>query len=84
MAYLEQAPVTEAGGRQEFRDDQGTVISAWTLLVLAPCTLTSESTVTDSQGRQYRVVGDVADRPHHRPKFRAAALRLISDLQPQE
>jgi hypothetical protein len=37
--------------------------------------------VLDEQGRRFSIEGDVADRPNHRPQFRAAAARLISDMQ---
>jgi hypothetical protein len=43
--------------------------------------LTSASTITDEDGRVFQVSGSVADRPKHRPQFRTASLRLISDMQ---
>lgn len=60
---------------------QNTTISLWTLLVPAGTTLTSASSFTDESGRRYVVVGQPADRPDHKPQFRAAAARLISDMQ---
>lgn len=80
-AYLAQQPVGEASSQTEQLASQHTVISLWTLLVRPSTTLTSDSTVTDTSGRTFQVVGQVADRPHHRPTFRAAAVRLISDMQ---
>lgn len=60
---------------------QNTTISLWTLLVPAGTVLTSASTFTDESGRKYSIVGQPADRPDHQPQFRAAAARLISDMQ---
>lgn len=80
-AWLAQKPVGQTGAQEELLATQDTLVSLWTLLVPAGTTLTSKSTVTDSQSRRFQVVGEVADRPNHKPQFRAAALRLISDLQ---
>jgi hypothetical protein len=60
---------------------QDTTISMWTILVGTATLLQSDSIVTDEQGRKFRIEGAVADRPAYRPTFRAAAARLISDLQ---
>jgi hypothetical protein len=60
---------------------QNTVISWWTVIVPAGTVMTAASTVLDEQGRRFSIEGDVADRPNHRPQFRAAAARLISDMQ---
>jgi hypothetical protein len=62
------------------RSAQDTTISLWTILVPKGTTLTPDSVVEHS-GRKFEVVGQPADRPDHRPIFRAAALRLISDMQ---
>lgn len=80
-AYLAEKPVADIGGQIELLVNQNTVISLWTLLVPKGTALTSASTVTDEAGRRFEVVGQPADRPNHRPEFRAAALRLISDMQ---
>lgn len=80
-ARLSQAPVAQVGGQTELRAGQDTTISPWTLLVPAGTVLTSRSTVRDASERDFQVVGDVVDRPKIRPQFRAASLRLISDLQ---
>lgn len=80
-ARLSQRPVAELGSQVELRANQDTTISLWTLLVPAETVLTSRSTITDEAGRRFEVIGDPADRPNHRPQFRAAALRLISDMQ---
>lgn len=65
----------------ELRAMQDTVIGMWTILVGSSTTLTSASEVLDDRGRKFQVEGDVADRPERHPKFRAARLRLISDMQ---
>jgi hypothetical protein len=80
-ARLSQRPVAEVGSQGEQLAEQNTTISAWTLLVPPDTVLTERSTVLDAKGRTFEVVGKVADRPNDKPQFRAAALRLISDLQ---
>jgi hypothetical protein len=78
---ISQSPVANVGSQVELLAQQSTTISLWTIQVPAGQTMTSQSTVTDSRGRVFQIVGDVADRPNHRPKFRAAAARLMSDMQ---
>lgn len=80
-ARLSQAPVANVGGQVELLANQNTVISMWTVLVGRDTPLTSDSIVIDEQGQKYRIEGAVALRPKHRPTFRAAAARLISDMQ---
>lgn len=80
-ARLSQKPVADLGSQVELLAEQNTTISLWTLLVPPGTGLTSRSTVVDQTGQRYEVVGHPADRPNHRPQFRAAALRLISDMQ---
>lgn len=80
-AYLSQRPVADVGSQVELLATQHTTITLWTLIVPKGTLLTSESWVTDSAGSRYAVVGVPADRPKRRPRFRAAALRLISDMQ---
>jgi hypothetical protein len=80
-ARLSQRPVAEVGSQGEQLAQQNTTTSSWTLLVPAGTVLTERSTVLDSAGRTFQVDGEVADRPKIRPQFRAAAVRLISDLQ---
>lgn len=67
------------GGRTELRAAQATTTTPATVMVPAGTVLTSESTVFDPEtGRWYQVLGEPADRG--RPvRFRAAALRRISD-----
>jgi hypothetical protein len=65
----------------EMKSTQDTTISLWTLLVPITVAITSDSTVTDEAGNRFAVTGRPASRPDHRPIFRAAALRLISDMQ---
>jgi hypothetical protein len=80
-ARISQSPVANVGSQFELLAEQNTVISLWTLIVPAGTLITSQSTVLDEQGRKFSVEGDIADRPTHRPVFRAAAARLISDMQ---
>ena len=80
-AYLAQRTPTELGAQVELAAEQYTVVSLWTLLVPLSVTLTSRSTVTDQSGRRFAVVGEPASRPDRRPRWKAAALRLVSDLQ---
>lgn len=80
-ARISQSPVANVGSQFELLAAQNTVISLWTVIVPAGTVMTSQSTVLDEQGRTFTVEGDVADRPNHRPLFRAAAARLISDMQ---
>jgi hypothetical protein len=80
-ARISQRPVADVGSQFELLAQQNTVISMWTVLVPAGTVLTSTSTVVDETGRTFSITGDVADRPNHRPQFRAAAARLISDMQ---
>lgn len=80
-ARISQAPVANVGSQVELLAEQNTVISMWTVIVPAGTVLSASSTVTDEAGRIFQITGDVADRPNHRPVFRAAAARLISDMQ---
>lgn len=80
-ARISQSPVANVGAQVELLANQNTVISFWTVIVPAGTVLTSQSTVTDEDGRKFTIIGDVADRPNHKPLFRAAAARLISDMQ---
>lgn len=80
-ARLSQSPVANLGSQIELLANAQTVVSVWTVLVGKSATLTSDSVVIDGQGRKFRIEGAVADRPAHRPTFKAAAARLISDMQ---
>lgn len=80
-ARLSQKPIADVGSQVELLGSQNTTISLWTVLVPAGTVLTSRSTVVDESGREFQIVGNPADRPNHRPQFRAAAARLISDMQ---
>lgn len=80
-ARLSQKPVIDVSSASEFRGQQSTVLSNWTILVGPSSALTSESTVVDELGQQFQIVGAVARRPQHHPEFLAAAARLISDMQ---
>jgi len=80
-ARLSQKPVIDVSAASEFRGQQSTVLSNWTVLVGPRSALTSESTVIDELGQEFQVVGAVARRPQHQPQFLAAAARLISDMQ---
>lgn len=79
---VSQTPVGNVSQASEQRAGQDTTISQWTLLVPPNTTIASGSEVTDlATGRTWVVEGNPAGRPDHRPKFMAAALRLISDMQ---
>lgn len=80
LAWLAQKSTADVGAQIELLAEQNTTISLWSLLVPLGTALTSASEVRGPPG-VFRVVGQVADRPDHRPLFRAAALRLISDMQ---
>lgn len=80
-AYLSQRPVADIGSQIELLATQSTTVSLWTLLVPKGTVLTADSRVTDENGHRFEVAGEPANRPTHRPQFRAAALRLISDMQ---
>jgi len=73
--------VANVGSQVELLAAQSTTISMWSILVGRDTVLQADSIVTDERGRKFRIEGAVADRPTHRPTFRAAAARLISDLQ---
>lgn len=80
-AWLSQASTLLLGNEMEMNAGQNTVVSPWHLLCPLSVPLTSASTVTDETGRRYTVVGEVAARPDHRPRWWAAALHAISDMQ---
>lgn len=80
-ARLSQTAVVNVTGQSELLAMQKTVVSLWSILVGRDTILTSDSVITDENGRKYIVVGEVADRPFKHPKFRAASLRLVSDMQ---
>lgn len=79
---ISQAAVANVGSQFELMAGQHTVISMWTVLIEVPGpVVTSETVGVDDRGRKFAMTGDVADRPNHKPVFRAAAARLISDMQ---
>lgn len=80
-ARLSQAPVANVGSQVELLANQTTVISLWTILVRQSTPLFPNSVITDELGQKFRIEGAVALRPKHRPTFKAAAARLISDMQ---
>lgn len=82
-ARISQRPVANVGAQLEIQAGQDTSVSFWTILMPYPdsASLTSKSTGVDDLGRKFAIEGDIADRPDHKPKFRAAAARLISDMQ---
>lgn len=80
-ARLSQDPVANVSQQMEMLATQRTTISMWTVLVQASTLLTSRSEIEDEYGRVFRVEGAVANRPEKNPKFKAAAARLISDMQ---
>lgn len=89
-AYLAQRPVAEVSGSSELAAQQDTTLSDYTILVPPGTVLTSKSVVTDvdgvldDPGLTYQVSGRPAQRTsllRHRVVYRAATLKLISDLQ---
>jgi hypothetical protein len=90
-AWLAQKPVGVLAAAAELNAIQDTVISLATILVPPGTVLTADSTVVDvagavsgQPGARYGVEGQPADRYSgvgRRVVFRAAALRLVSDLQ---
>jgi hypothetical protein len=90
-AWLAQRPVGVLAAAAELNASQDTVISLATILVRPTERLTVDSTVVDVDGAVngqpealYRVEGQPADRCSgvgRKTVFRAAALRLVSDLQ---
>lgn len=79
---LSQSPVANVGGQTELLATQDTVISLWTVLVSGSTVLTPQSIVEDlDTARKFQIVGEVALRPDRHPKYKAAAARLISDMQ---
>lgn len=91
QANLAQKPVAVLGSGTELAATQRTTISSATMLVPADTVLTDQSIVEDVDGAvnglpgsKWRVEGRPANRPSQlgqRHSFRAASLRLISDLQ---
>lgn len=91
MAWLAQRPVGVIAAAAELNGTQDTTISFATMLVPPSTVLTEDSTVEDVDGvvtgqvgATYVVEGEVANRysgARREVVFRAAALRLISDLQ---
>lgn len=89
-AYLAQKPVGELASAVEHMAGQTTVISLYDCLVRPDEVLTAQSTVVDlggaisPAGSEFVVEGQPADRRSLRQRktiFRAASLRLISDMQ---
>lgn len=91
MAWLAQRPTGVLAAAAELNAGQNTTISLATILVPPDTVLTKDSTVEDvdgvvggEPGAVYVVEGKPADRysgSRRQKVFRAAALRLISDLQ---
>lgn len=73
--------MANVGSQVELLANQKTTISMWTILVDRSTPLSFDSIVTDELGQKFRIEGAVALRPKHRPTFKAAAARLISDMQ---
>jgi hypothetical protein len=80
-ARIQQRVISHIGLQIELTAEQNTVVSVWSIYVGRDTVLTPASTVTDAQGRTFAIQGNVAERPDHRPQFRVAAARLISDMQ---
>lgn len=89
-AYLAQRPVAEVAGSSELKAQQHTTVSSYTMLARPGTVLTDDSDVTDvdgvldAPGLRYAVGGRPATRNsllHRKTVYRAASLKLISDLQ---
>lgn len=80
-AWLGQHPVNQVTSQVENTATQHSTVSGWTFLCPLAVPITSDSEVIDESGAVYRVIGNPASRPDHRPQWRAAALHLISDMQ---
>lgn len=80
-ARLSRTPIANSSDSDENNSGQGTTLSDWTVLLPAGTAVTSGSRLTDATGRTFEVIGEPAKRPDHRPRFIAAAVRLISDMQ---
>lgn len=81
-AWLGQNSVLQVGNQYEDNTARHATISSHSFLCHLSVPLTSESEVNDDEtGATYRVIGQPAARPDHRPQWRAAALQLISDMQ---
>lgn len=81
MAWLMQKSLIHLATQIELSAAQNTTIGMFAFLCPLSIELTSASTVTDDAGQKYVVVGQPAKRPDHRPRWRAADLRMISDMQ---
>lgn len=91
MAWMAQRPTGVLAAAAELNAGQNTTISLATMLVDAATVLTEDSTVEDVDGvvngqvgAKYVVEGKPANRysgVRQEIVFRAAALRLVSDLQ---
>lgn len=91
MAWLAQRPTGVLAAAAELNASQNTTISLATILVPAGTVLTKDSTVEDVDGvvngevgAKYVVEGKPANRysgARREIVFRAAALRLVSDMQ---
>lgn len=80
-AWLSQATTIRLGNELELIAEQTSTISLWRFLCPLTVPISSASTVTDENGRIFEVVGEVASRPALRPRWWAASLHLISDMQ---
>lgn len=81
-AYLEQRSLY---AQQEYQADQSTSTTDYIVIVPPGVPLTMSTTVIDSDGVRYAVVGHPAERRNRRGnqkvRFVTAWLRLVSDLQ---
>lgn len=83
-AYLSQQSAHLLSAQAEYRADQDTTISTWTLIYPADVTVASNARVVDdASGRVFQVIGFPAERRGLSPRVRwhAVSLHLISDLQ---
>lgn len=80
-ARISQASVANTSLAAELLATQTTVVSQWNILVKRGSVLRADSIVEDEFGIRYFIEGAVANRPERHPKFRAATMRLVSDMQ---
>lgn len=81
--FLSQQSAHLLSAQAEYRAEQNTVISTWTLIYPAHVTVDPDARVVDDEGRVFQVVGSPAARRglSSRVRWRAVSLHLVSDLQ---
>lgn len=80
-AYLAARPVSELRAQFEVAAEQSTTVGMYDLMLPPGTVLTTDSIIRDEAGMSYVVSGRPVSRPHRNPRYVAASVRLISDLQ---